>query len=125
MPPLYQIPDDQSVLEAIHNVLKRERANSQNELASKVINRMPANYALSAHRARRIASKSKRIRIRMLTRRAARAMANCPFCGKALEKMNIRDIFGNMTTGGRACPDCGFRIDPGRRGPARYIFELR
>ncbi len=107
--------------------LRRGKVNSQNELATRALSRMPGGpggYRLSPRRARRVASQSGRIRVRMIARRSDREMKRCPFCGKALERAKTRDLFGRPTVGERFCSPCGFRIPPGRLGPARYIFEL-
>lgn len=104
------------------------RIASQRHLADEVLEwlqRGGERYALSPERTRKIASKVKAIRIRVLTRRAPKAMDTCPFCDASLEREGAKDLFGRRTAGGRTCPSCSFRIDPGKRGPARYIFELR
>jgi hypothetical protein len=61
----------------------------------------------------------------MITRRAARTMKKCPLCGGELETLEARDLFGENTKGGKTCKSCRFEMDPGRREPARYIFDLR
>jgi hypothetical protein len=51
-------------------------------------------------------------------------MGRCPFCRTELGEKNTLDLFGKTTKGDRHCPSCGFRVDRGKRGPARYLFEL-
>ncbi len=84
----------------------------------------PAPYSLSPRRARRIASKSGRVIVKMIARRSERELKRCPFCEKTLEGLRTRDLFGEPTVAGRSCPACGLKIPPGRLGPARYVFEL-
>jgi len=107
--------------------LRKGKVTSQNELASKALSRMPggpAVYRLSPRRARMVASRSGRIRVKMTARRSDREMKRCPYCSKALERAKARDLFGEPTVGERFCSACGFRMPPGRLEPARYTFEL-
>jgi len=127
-PPAYRIPDEDQVVDAVVQVVAGGRIASQRQLADEVLEwlqRGGERYALSPERTRKIASRVKAVRIRVLTRRAPKAMDTCPFCDAPLEREDAKDLFGRKTAAGRACPRCSFRIDPGKRGPARYIFELR
>jgi len=104
------------------------RVNSLSELTRNVLDRIgdgSTRYALSPRRVKRVASRDRIVRVRMITRRAARAMKSCPLCGGELLVMDARDLFGKKTRWGKYCSLCGFKIDPGRREPARYIFDLR
>jgi len=82
-------------------------------------------YALTSRRVKKVASQNRVIRIRIITRRAARTMIRCPLCGGELEALDARDLFGKNTKGGKECKSCRFEMGPGRREPARYIFDLR
>ncbi len=106
-------------------MLEEGRINSQNELAREVLRSIGSEFALSPKRARLIAAGSDRIKIRVFTRRSEERMKECPFCGRPLVEERGVDVYGRPTVGGRACEECEFRIDPGRRGPARYTFDLR
>ncbi len=113
------------VLEAIEGVLSEGRIDSQGQLASMVLDRIGGDFALSPSRARRIASSSPRIRIRVFTRNSNRVQSECPFCKRPLKPERTPDIFGNETSAGMVCSHCQFRMDPGKREPSRYVFELR
>ena len=102
--------------------------NSLGRLTRDVLARIgdgKTRYALTPRRTKRIASGERVIRIRMITRRATRSMKKCPLCGGRLTALETRDLFGGETRGGKSCDECGFKMDPGRREPARYIFDLR
>ena len=114
--------------DAVVQAVTEGRIDSQRQLADQalsILGHTGEAYALSPARARKIASRERAIRIRVMTRRAPRPMLRCPFCDASLRLDDATDIFGKTTTAGRVCPDCNFRMDPGKRGPARYVFELR
>lgn len=72
-----------------------------------------------------MASRNRVLRIKVITRRSPRSVKNCPLCGNELAVTDARDIYGKKTRWGKFCKLCGFEIDPGKREPARYIFDLR
>jgi len=104
------------------------RINSLYKLTREVLDRIGdggTRYALSPRRIKKVASRDRIVRIRVITRRAAKAMESCPICGGELAVADARDVYGKKTRWGKYCSLCGFKVDPGKREPARYIFDLR
>ena len=114
---------DPEILDAIKKVLKEETViHSQQELFEKVKIKLSdkEEVQITAERIRRVAKKYG-VRVQIYSRKG-REIKTCPFCGKELQDVLSKDLFGRSTTIGKVCKNCRFEIGLGR-SPARYIFR--
>lgn len=114
---------DSEIFEAIKSVLKKDTTiHSQKELFEKVKKRLSGKeeVQVSAERIRRVAKKNG-IRIQVHSRKG-KEIKICPFCGKELQDITSKDLFGKSTVIGKLCKNCKFEIGIGR-SPARYVFR--
>ncbi|MDY1590930.1 MAG: hypothetical protein RBS85_02010 [Methanofastidiosum sp.] len=114
---------DPQILDAIKKVLREDIViRSQSELFEKVRKKLSdkEEVQITAERIRRVAKKYG-VKVQVHSRKG-KDIKNCPFCGKELQDILSKDLFGRSTTIGKICKVCKFEIGLGR-SPARYIFR--
>ncbi len=114
---------DPEILDAIKKVLREENTiHSQKELFDKVKQKLSGKeeVQVSPERIRKVAKKYG-VKVQVHSRKG-REIKTCPFCGKELQDILSKDLFGRSTTVGKVCKGCKFEIGIGR-SPSRYIFR--
>lgn len=126
---MYKILTDEEIADAIRDVLKRHReVESQRLLHELVLQKLKEENQyciLTGNRVRKIAAKSKGVKILVEKRRSSKKAKNCYVCGGELEVIKARDLYGGECSAGKKCKNCGFKIDKENLMPKRYIFLKR
>ncbi len=126
---MYRVPKDDEVGSAIRSTLEDyKEIGSQKLLHSLVLEKLKREnqfYKLSPERVKRIAASMPDVRVFIEKRKSPREAKKCYICGHPLERIKVKDLFGNPTYIGKKCGECGFKIDKALLVPKRYLFFRR
>ncbi len=125
----YKIPDDELLRRAIDEVLdEHHEVNTQDSLRTMVeakLRQGNETYRVSPSRLRRIAASMKNVGIKVVKMRSRREAKKCYVCGGEFASVESVDVFGDKTSFGKRCRNCGFEMEKENLVPRRYIFYGR
>ena len=122
-----KFPKRDAVGFVVRSVLKRRKADSQEEFRDLVAGKLKevdSEYSISGERLRRIAVSMPGVEVRMWVKRG-RAPKRCPCCGSGLRRTWTRNLKGRKILERLGCSRCGYRGHDGKWLPCRYRFSLK
>ena len=126
---MYRIPKDDEVGASILSTMEEyKEIGSQKLLHSLVLKRLRREnqfYKLSPERVKRIAASMPEVKVFVEKRKSVKEAMKCYICGHPLERIKVKDLFGDPTYAGKKCLKCGFKIDRAMLVPKRYLFYRR
>jgi transposase-like protein len=129
---LYRIPKEDEVLRIAVEIIREYGVVNSLEMFSRLVNMRARTenreWRISSRRLRRIAAKSKKIKIEVITRESDDELEGnpkCPICGEEMIPELNKTLDGGITALGYVCKHCGYRTDTKRRVPMRYIFRVK
>lgn len=123
----YRIPDEETLLEAIEEALRRQpHADSQRALGDQVravLHEEDEDLRASDRRIRRLALQHELARVRIRTGTTGEPVREeCPVCGGELERAENRTLEGGRTVVGAECTRCTYSAGARHEVPLRYEF---
>ncbi len=126
---MYKIPPNREIKEALVKVLKKYREISSQSLLKKLVldelRKIDKYYVVSDERIRKIASQINEIKIEMLKRKSRREANKCYICGRELETVKVKNLFGEEVPLGKKCKTCGLVLERADLAPKKYIFVYK
>lgn len=119
------IPKKDIVKFVIKSVIKKQKINSQSELAKilkEELKKADKSYTISAKRARKIALESE-VKVKIKTK-VGKIPDNCPCCNSKLEKVYTRNLAGKKILLKLICKKCEYKGLNGKWIPRKYEFGL-
>ena len=128
----YRIPDDELLVDAIVNVLlKNKTIDSQREICQLVVDELNRNaeipYRVSGNRVRRLSLERGLVSLDIEYREtpAGDMPETCPVCGKALDPISNSTLEGGTAVVMMRCGSCGYKASARTSIPSKYTFNMK
>ena len=128
----YRIPDDELLVDAIVNVLlKNKTVVSQREICQLVVEQLNRNaeipYRVSGNRVRRLSLERGLVSLDIEYREThgIDLPEECPVCGRALDPVTNSTLEGGTAVVMMKCRSCGYVASARSSIPSKYTFNMR
>ncbi len=128
----YRIPDDELLVDAIVNVLlKNKTVESQREICQLVIEQLNRNaevpYRVSGNRIRRLSLERGLVFLDIDYRETSggEMPETCPVCGRGLEPVTNSTLEGSTAVVMMKCQSCGYKASARSSIPSKYTFNMK
>jgi len=124
----YHVPASEEIVVAIYKALRKHGTiDSQTKMRDMVMEELmmlDGKYRVSPQRVRRLAVKSRFIKMEIKSREGKGEITKCPVCNSKLKKIKNFSLWGKEVIIGYKCPVCNYKSGVKKQVPTRYIFHL-